>query len=64
MIYKGVEYPLIVDEAFVQYDDFRIERALDMLLSTDFAQLIIFTCQQREENIFNNRKVKFNYIKL
>lgn len=64
MIYKGVEYPLIVDEAFVQYDDFRIERALDMLLSTKFAQLIIFTCQQREENIFNNKKVKFNYINL
>lgn len=64
MIYKGVEYPLIVDEAFVQYDDFRIERALDMLLSTNFAQLIIFTCQQREENIFNNKKVKFNYINL
>ena len=64
MIYKGVEYPLIVDEAFVQYDDFRIETALDMLLSTDFAQLIIFTCQQREENIFNNRKINFNYIKL
>lgn len=64
MIYKGVEYPLIVDEAFVQYDDFRIERALDMLLSTNFAQLIIFTCQQREENIFNSKKVKFNYINL
>lgn len=64
MIYKGVEYPLIVDEAFVQYDDFRIERALDMLLSTNFAQLIIFTCQQREENIFNNKNVKFNYINL
>lgn len=64
MIYKGVEYPLIVDEAFVQYDDFRIERALDMLLSTNFAQLIIFTCQQREENIFNDKKVNFNYIKL
>lgn len=64
MIYKGVEYPLIVDEAFVQYDDFRIERALEMLLSTNFAQLIIFTCQQREENIFNNKKIKFNYINL
>ncbi|VYU22324.1 AAA family ATPase [Clostridium tertium] len=64
MIYKGVEYPLIVDEAFVQYDDFRIETALDMLLSTNFAQLIIFTCQVREERIFNNKKINFNYIKL
>lgn len=64
MIYRGMEVPVILDDAFVQYDDTRTERALELLIRTDFSQLLIFTCQLREENIFNNKNIDFNYINL
>ena len=64
MIYRGMEVPVILDDAFVQYDDIRTEKALDLLIRIDFSQLIIFTCQLREEHIFNNKNIDFNYINL
>ncbi|MGG7056670.1 AAA family ATPase [Clostridium nigeriense] len=64
MIYRGMEVPVILDDAFVQYDDIRTEKALKLLIRTDFSQLLIFTCQLREENIFNNKNIDFNYINL
>lgn len=64
MIYRGMEVPVILDDAFVQYDDIRTEKALELLIRTDFSQQLIFTCQLREENIFNNKNIDFNYINL
>ena len=41
--------PLIIDEAFVQYDDIRMLNVLEFLLEiSKFRQIIIFTCQSRE----------------
>lgn len=64
MIYRGMEFPVILDDAFVQYDDIRTEAALDLLVDSSFSQLIIFTCQGREKNIFNKKNIDFNYINL
>lgn len=64
MIYRGIEFPVILDDTFVQYDDIRTERALDLLISANFSQLLIFTCQGRERNIFSNKNIEFNYINL
>lgn len=64
MIYRGMEAPVILDDAFVQYDDIRTEKALDLLITTNFSQLLIFTCQQREENILYKNNIDFNYINL
>ena len=62
MIYRGMDFPVILDDAFVQYDDIRAERALEVLLSGNFKQLLIFTCQSREKNILDNKNIEFNYI--
>ncbi|MGG7142256.1 AAA family ATPase [Clostridium nigeriense] len=64
MIYRGMEFPVILDDAFVQYDDVRTEKALELLIRSDFRQLLIFTCQLREKNMFNNKNIDFNYINL
>ncbi|WP_300385660.1 AAA family ATPase [Clostridium sp.] len=64
MIFKKEEVPVILDDAFVQYDDKRLNSALDLLTNYNFKQLIIFTCQNREKEGFINKDIDFNYISL
>lgn len=64
MIYKDISFPMILDDAFVQYDDKRTERAIDILLMCKFKQLLIFTCQLRESNIVKKKNIEINYIYL
>ena len=48
------EAPLILDDALVRFDEERVRAALDLL--TEIAldkQVLLFTCQQREEQILN-----------
>ena len=44
------EYPIILDETFVFYDDYRLESTLRWLMKSK-KQVIIFTCQKREKEI-------------
>ncbi len=44
------EYPVILDDTFVFYDDARLENTLRWLKKSK-KQVIIFTCQKREEEI-------------
>ena len=57
--------PIILDEAFAYYDDFRLENILKFL-STQLEehQLIIFTCTKREEKILNNLSIPYNLVEL
>ena len=64
MIFKNEEVPVILDDAFVQYDDNRLNNALDLIINYNFKQLIIFTCQKREKEGFINKNTNFNYISL
>lgn len=44
--------PLILDDAFVRFDDGRLKEALNILNQTgEDKQVILFTCQSRERNI-------------
>ena len=44
--------PLILDDAFVRFDDTRLKEALNILNQTgEDKQVILFTCQSRERNI-------------
>ena len=44
--------PLILDDAFVRFDDGRLQEALNILNQTgERKQVILFTCQSRERNI-------------
>lgn len=64
MIFKSKEISIYLDDAFVQYDDKRTERTIKHLVSENFKQCIIFTCQNREENIVRKDNIKHKYIKL
>ncbi|MBK1811385.1 AAA family ATPase [Clostridium sp. YIM B02505] len=56
MIFENKNVPIILDDAFVQYDDERLENILNYLYEiSDMRQIIIFTCQKRELNIACNR---------
>ena len=44
------EYPVILDDTFVFYDDVRLENTLRWLKESR-KQVIIFTCQKREQEI-------------
>ena len=44
--------PLVLDDAFVRFDDARLKEALNILNQTgENKQVILFTCQSRERNI-------------
>lgn len=64
MIYKEGEVPVVLDDAFVQYDDERVGHVLEILVENSFGQLIIFTCQHREKEILDIKNIKNNYILL
>lgn len=57
--------PIILDEAFAYYDNERLENILKFLLDkTEKNQLIIFTCTDREKEIFNKLEVDYNFVEL
>lgn len=49
------ECPIILDDTFVFYDDVRLENTLRWLVKSQ-KQVIIFTCQKRENDILNKIK--------
>ncbi|MGL4570064.1 MAG: AAA family ATPase [Clostridium sp.] len=64
LIFKSKEVVVILDDAFIQYDDIRREKALNMISNRNFAQTIIFTCQSIEEEILKKNNIKNNYISI
>lgn len=53
---KDIKVPIILDDAFIQYDDERLKETLELLNQISFyRQIIIFTCQRREENILKSQ---------
>lgn len=57
--------PIILDEAFAYYDKERLENILQYL-NDNFQehQIIIFTCTEREKEIFQKLNIKYNLIEL
>lgn len=64
MLYKEGDVPVVLDDAFIQYDDERVKQVIDILSENTFGQLIIFTCQNREKDILDKKNIKNNYILL
>lgn len=49
--------PLVLDDALVNFDDERMERALDMLVRlAEKRQILLFTCHGREAEYLKNRE--------
>jgi DNA repair exonuclease SbcCD ATPase subunit len=62
---QGVKLPLIIDDAFVNYDDVRFTNAIEFLTRlAQERQVILFTCHRRGMEILTNRKSKMNIYQL
>ena len=64
LLFENDECPIILDDAFVQYDDRRVEKALILIDKKLKGQGIIFTCQKREEYILRDNNIEVNKIYL
>ena len=64
MIFKSKDVSIYLDDAFVQYDNKRLEKTIKYLVNQNFKQYIIFTCQNREESILSKNNIEHKYIKL
>ena len=57
--------PIILDEAFAYFDDYRLENALKFLIEElKENQIIIFTCTNREKEILDKLNIKYNLVEL
>ena len=57
--------PIILDEAFAYYDTQRLKNILTYLANTyPDRQMIIFTCTEREKNIFDESNIQYHFIEL
>ncbi len=57
------EMPLILDEVFAMYDENRMGRALSWL-SENRGQVLLFTCQDREERLLDQLNIPYHKILL
>ena len=55
--------PIMLDETFAYYDNERLEETLKFLSQID-NQIIIFSCTDREKDIFNKLNIEYNLINL
>ena len=56
--------PIILDEAFAFYDEKRLENILKYLNEEVENQIIIFTCTNREKNIFEKNNTDYKFIRI
>lgn len=64
MFFKDKKVPVFLENALIQYDDIRREKALNILLKSGFEQIIFFTCQSIEKNILDSSNAVYTYIKI
>ncbi|QSX04896.1 AAA family ATPase [Sedimentibacter sp. zth1] len=63
LISDNKKIPLILDDSFIQYDENRLKKSLEMLSKESRKrQVILFTCQQREINIVKELGIECNII--
>lgn len=55
--------PILLDEAFAMYDDDRLEQTLGVLSELS-NQILIFTCQGREEAHLRKKGIRYHKVKL
>jgi len=62
---KKDNFPLILDDSFIQYDDNRLENILKFLGKlSEKTQIILFTCHKREREMLDNMNIKYNFINI
>jgi len=63
VVTQGKNVPLILDDAFSQYDDARLGATLSLLMR-QHRQVLLFTCHTRESTYLKQAGLKHNLIKL
>jgi DNA repair exonuclease SbcCD ATPase subunit len=57
--------PVILDDCFTQYDYKRLTSAADIMGNMGKErQILLFSCQMREKNIFDAKGISYNYIEI
>ena len=56
--------PIILDEAFAYFDNERMSNILKFIHDNYDTQVLIFTCSNREKEVLDALKIKYNLIKL
>lgn len=64
LLLKDKDMPLILDDAFVYYDDERLEETICELAARTTRQILIFTCHNRERRALDKHQIPYNYIEL
>lgn len=64
LVYKGKIMPILIDDCFAFYDDYRTEAALLYLAKERKGQVLLFTCHNREKSILDRLNINYNYIDL
>lgn len=57
------QLPILLDEAFVYFDDNRLENILEYI-SNEFNQVIIFSCSNREKDTLDEMNIKYNLLSI
>lgn len=60
LLYGEESMPLLFDDAFAFYDDKRLRATLEMLGKESDRQILIFTCQKREEEILKSLNLPYH----
>jgi len=65
LISDNKDIPLILDDSFIQYDESRLIKSLEILQrESQRRQVIILTCQKREQILADRLELDYNLIKL
>lgn len=64
LFFEDEPMPLFLDDTFVAYDDKRLERTLHYLCENYPGQILLFTCQKREELLLQKANISYHKIKL
>lgn len=64
ILFENEDISIMLDDAFVQYDDYRLEKVIKEIISMNYNQVLIFTCQKREKEILNQNNIVFNDISI
>ena len=62
LLYEEV-YPVVLDDTFAFYDESRLKNTLQWLARQD-RQILIFTCQKREEEMLKKLGIPYHRIEL
>lgn len=56
--------PLVIDDGFVFFDEERLKETLKGIRERHKGQIILFTCQKREESVLKELQIPFEYIEI